>query len=72
MQREIALVKQAIAEGSPAPGEATLAKTCCLGYVRWAILGLAIALFVYGFFAGGTKDVLTKAVNICRECVGLG
>lgn len=72
MQREIALVKQAIAEGAPAPGEATPAKPCCLGYVRWAILGLAIALFVYGFFAGGTKDVLTKAVNLCTECIGLG
>lgn len=72
MQREITLVKQAIAEGAPAPAEAAPAKTCCFGYVRWAILGIAVALLVYGFFAGGTKDVLTKAVNICTECVGLG
>ena len=40
--------------------------------VRWALLCIALALIVYGFFAGGTADVLTKAVNICTECVGLG
>ena len=39
--------------------------------VMWAaVVGLVI--LVYGFFAGGTADVLTKAVNICTECVGLG
>ena len=73
LQREIALVKQAIAEGAPACQKPAAAKPCCMaGYVRWAILGIALALLVYGFFAGGTKDVLTKAVNICTECVGLG
>lgn len=72
LQREIVLVKQAIAEGAPSPKDAKPAKPCHIGYVRWAILGIAVALLVYGFFAGGTKDVLTKAVNICTECVGLG
>lgn len=33
---------------------------------------LAAALLIYGFLSGGTADVLTKAVNICTECVGLG
>ena len=41
-------------------------------YLRLALLGLGIGIFVYGFFAGGTADVMTKAVNICTECVGLG
>ena len=40
--------------------------------VRYSLLGIGITLLVYGFFAGGTRDVLTKAVNICTECVGLG
>ena len=72
MQREIAHVKQAIAEGAPAPAETAPSKTCCLGYIRWAILGISVAILIYGFCAGGTKDVLTKAVNLCTECIGLG
>ena len=32
----------------------------------------AVALILFGFITGGTADVLTKAVNICTECVGLG
>ena len=39
---------------------------------RWAVLVLAVAILVYGYMAGGTADVLTKAINICTECVGLG
>lgn len=41
-------------------------------YLRLALLGIGIAIFAYGFLAGGTADVMTKAVNICTECVGLG
>lgn len=41
-------------------------------WVRWAILGVGVVLLVVGFAFGGTKDVLTKAVNLCTECVGLG
>ena len=40
--------------------------------LRWVLLCVAIGIMVYGYFAGGTADVLTKAVNICTECVGLG
>ena len=40
--------------------------------VRIAILCLAVVILVGGFLLGGTGDVLTKAVNICTECVGLG
>ncbi len=41
-------------------------------YLRLALLCVGIGIFVYGLFAGGTADVMTKAVNICTECVGLG
>ncbi len=40
--------------------------------IRTVILCLALAALAYGYFTGGTVDVLTKAVNICTECVGLG
>lgn len=40
--------------------------------LRFALLILCVGILLYGFFTGGTQDVLTKAVNICTECVGLG
>lgn len=40
--------------------------------LRTGLLALGLVILVYGFLAGGTADVLTKAVNICTECVGLG
>ncbi len=40
--------------------------------IRYAILVVSLGFLVYGFAFGGTEDVLTKAVNICTECIGLG
>ncbi len=40
--------------------------------VRIIIPIIALVALVYGFINGGTSDVLTKAVNICTECIGLG
>lgn len=75
LKKEIELVKQAIANG--AQTAQTVKKqpadhTKLLLGIRLALLGLAVAILVYGFFTGGTNDVLTKAINICTECVGLG
>ena len=39
---------------------------------RLVLLFVAVGLILLGFLTGGTADVLTKAVNICTECVGLG
>lgn len=40
--------------------------------LRWGILAAALALTVLGFVSGGFQDVLTKAINLCSECIGLG
>lgn len=76
MRKEIELVRQALATGgqSAAPKAAphTRDHSKLLLTVRCAILCVGIGILVYGFFAGGTSDVLTKAINICTECVGLG
>ena len=40
--------------------------------VRFALLFIGVGILIYGYFAGGTADVLTKAINICTECIGLG
>ena len=71
IRREIALLKQAEATRSPAPASEA---SCCKAapVLRWAILALALVLLVWGYCIGGTADVLTKAINICTECVGLG
>lgn len=71
IQREIDLMKQA-ASPAAAPKEAVPAKPDRTKLVRRVILVLGVAVLVYGYFTGGTNDVLTKAVNICTECVGLG
>lgn len=41
-------------------------------YLRYPLLALAVFLLVWGLIHGGAADVLTKAVNICTECIGLG
>lgn len=50
---------------------------CCscdkkIATIRVAFLLMGIAILIYGFATGGTRDVLTKAINICTECIGLG
>lgn len=39
---------------------------------RLLLLTAAVGILLYGLVSGGTLDVLTKAVNICTECIGLG
>ena len=70
MEAEIALLKTV-------PAEAKIAAPVKAGYkklvvLRNVLLVVGIAILVFGYFTGGTADVLTKAVNICTECVGLG
>ena len=73
IQKEIALLIEGIAAGyttsKPAPAPVVKEQ---LPWLRYALLVLAVGILVYGYFAGGTNDVLTKAINICTECVGLG
>lgn len=40
--------------------------------VRSSVLLIAVIFITYGFISGGAIAVLTKAVNICTECIGLG
>lgn len=70
MEKEIELLKQA--PPAAAAAEAPAAPAVKISAVRTVILVIGAAFLIYGFFAGGTVDVLTKAINICTECVGLG
>lgn len=69
MLHEIELLKQC-PKASVSPAEAP--KPDHTKKVRNVLLAAAIALVIFGFVTGGTADVLTKAVNICTECIGLG
>ena len=68
MQREIELLKL---EGVTR-GKVEIAPKKSRSYVQMTILAVAVLCLVFGLLSGGTNDVLTKAVNICTECVGLG
>ena len=70
MKTELELLKSAPKESKIAPPKRV--ENQKLVYLRAAVLIIALVCLVGGFFAGGTADVLTKAVNICTECVGLG
>ena len=71
IRRELELVKLAPKAVNSPLSQARKADQKLL-YVRLAVLGLALGMIVGGFVAGGTSDVLAKAVAICTECVGLG
>lgn len=70
MEQEIELLKKIAPSGSKYEPEAAPVRNPRA--VRTVILAVGIAFLIYGFLAGGTVDVLTKAINICTECVGLG
>ena len=67
-EKQIAIYKQC----PPLRQVKTAGKPTAACAVRYVVLALSIALVVYGLVSGGWQDVLTKAVNICTECVGLG
>lgn len=74
IQRETDVYKQIIAGGNritPAPVPDT-DKPLLLKTVRFVILATALVFIVLGIFNGSATDVLTKAVKICTECIGLG
>ncbi len=71
IRREIALMKLVAAPRQTEPGAAPVKKDKTW-LIRTAILCVAVGCIVGGFLFDGWADVLTKAINICTECVGLG
>jgi len=54
------------------PTEALKLSDKALLILRISLLVIGLALLIFGFISGGTADVITKAINICTECIGLG
>lgn len=71
MAKELALLKSA-PKGSriPVPRHSGHEKRDFVLRVGFLMLGLGF--LIWGIFTGGARDVLTKAANICSECIGLG
>ena len=68
LNREIQLWKKVPTGEVKADAE----KTDLSKLFRVLLVAAALLLIVVGILSGGTADVLTKAINICTECVGLG
>ena len=71
-KREIALLKDAPAEAKITPPAPVAKKPVAVQVARCAIIVVALACIVGGLLNNGWADVLTKAINICTECIGLG
>lgn len=69
IEEEIALLRQA---KDCTCEKATLPQPRRLIPWQAALIVVAVVLIVVGYTGGGFRDVLTKAVNICTECIGLG
>ena len=72
IRKETALLRTA-PKDALLPAADTKAKSeAWLPYVQSAILVGGVALVVAGLLDNGAAAVLTKAINICTECIGLG
>lgn len=68
---ELELIKKLPSEANTSSEDAPKKVNASLIF-RLSLLAIALGALVYGFLTGGIADVLTKAVNICTECIGLG
>ena len=76
VERQISYVKSALAQSGgvflPAEANESIRPSKLLLGIRIALIVIALALIVLGTLNGGMADVLSKATNICTECIGLG
>lgn len=61
---------QGISREMPAPCNDK--KPVSIAVIRIAILSAALLFIVLGAMNGGLQDMLSKAIKICTECIGLG
>jgi hypothetical protein len=77
LDRHLSAAKTALAKAKTAGNVKEYVKKDCgcrkkAIITRCIVLAITVALLVLGIAGGGMTDVLSKAVNICTECIGLG
>lgn len=72
MKAEIELLRKLPSKDTTASDDDYCSCDKKIAVIKVAFLLIGIGILIYGFATGGTRDVLTKAVNICTECIGLG
>ncbi len=78
LSARVKCVKEALAseDGNKAPDPEDKKDCKCnkkqIILTRIIVLVIALGLLTVGFFGDGLADVLSKAINICTECIGLG
>lgn len=71
-KREMALLKEAPAEARITPPAPAEKKAVGVLIARCVVILVALGFILGGLLNNGWADVLTKAINICTECIGLG
>lgn len=71
MQQEIELLKKAPSSGNELDTSNSVIDSK-MHVIQTVLLIVALGFLFSGLLTGGTADVLTKAINICTECIGLG
>ena len=71
-KRELNAIREILKDAPAKTINESSAKCNTLIYIKIILTVIGLAILLYGLFSGGTADVLTKAINICTECIGLG
>ena len=72
IRKEIALLRTAPKEAISPAAKTEVKDERWMPYVQGGILAIGIGLVVYGALYQGALDMLWKAINICKECIGIG
>ena len=72
IKKEIALLRTAPKEAMVPVAKANPQNDKWTPYIQGGFVALGIGLVVYGALYEGALDMLWKAINICKECIGIG
>lgn len=72
MKKEMVAIKAVITIGERTAKPVVTKKFPILSTVRICLFAIGAGLLVLGTQNGSMQEVLTKAINICTECIGLG
>ena len=71
-EREIDLLIELAKDAPPKSEVHNITPRRACTFIKILAVTICVCIILYGLFTGGTADVLTKAINICTECIGLG